>query len=139
MNKKLDNITPNDLSESNLPDLLAKYNDCLVRVERVSNKLVELHLEIANIKAVVNDKMSILLCNSAIFNDQYEHAFELSGRVSNVLSELSVATVADLVRLTETDLSSCLRFGKNSLKELKDALTKKGLRLGMLPKLTTQE
>jgi len=56
---------------------------------------------------------------------------ELSVRASNCLSSASVATVGQLVQMSETDLLKVRSFGKTSLREIKRKLADIGLTLGM--------
>ena len=56
--------------------------------------------------------------------------FELSVRARNCLKKMNIRTLGDLVKTTETELLAYKNFGETSLKEIKDMLTAKGLRLG---------
>ena len=56
--------------------------------------------------------------------------FELSVRARNCLKKMNIRTLGDLVRTTEPELLSYKNFGETSLKEIKDMLAAKGLRLG---------
>jgi DNA-directed RNA polymerase subunit alpha len=56
--------------------------------------------------------------------------FELSVRARNCLKKMNIRTLGDLVRTTEAGLLSYKNFGETSLKEIKDMLSAKGLRLG---------
>jgi len=56
--------------------------------------------------------------------------FELSVRARNCLKKMNIHTLGDLVRTTEAELLGYKNFGETSLKEIKDMLTAKGLRLG---------
>ncbi len=57
--------------------------------------------------------------------------FELSVRSRNCLAKMNVKTLADLVRKTEAELLAYKNFGETSLREIKQLLESKGLRLGM--------
>ncbi len=57
--------------------------------------------------------------------------FELSVRARNCLNKMDINTLGDLVRKTEAELLSYKNFGETSLKEIKEILGSKGLRLGM--------
>lgn len=57
--------------------------------------------------------------------------FELSVRARNCLNRMNINTIGDLVGRTEQELLSYKNFGETSLKEIKDILTSKSLRLGM--------
>lgn len=56
--------------------------------------------------------------------------FELSVRARNCLKKMNIMTLGDLVRTTEAELLGYKNFGETSLKEIKDMLAAKGLRLG---------
>ncbi|MBK9119721.1 MAG: DNA-directed RNA polymerase subunit alpha [Phycisphaerales bacterium] len=56
---------------------------------------------------------------------------DLSVRASNCLEAARIATVGDLVRLTEDDLMQLRSFGKTSLVEVQQKLLEVGLALGM--------
>jgi DNA-directed RNA polymerase subunit alpha len=56
--------------------------------------------------------------------------FELSVRARNCLKKMNIRSLGDLVRTTEPELLGYKNFGETSLKEIKDMLTAKGLRLG---------
>ncbi|MBM4353752.1 MAG: hypothetical protein FJ109_08140 [Deltaproteobacteria bacterium] len=57
---------------------------------------------------------------------------ELSIRAANCMKNAEVRTLRDLVRKTEWDLLSTKRFGRKSLKEVKEVLLELGLALGMI-------
>jgi DNA-directed RNA polymerase subunit alpha len=57
--------------------------------------------------------------------------FELSVRSRNCLKKMSIITLGDLLRTTETELLSYKNFGETSLQEIKKILDSKSLRLGM--------
>lgn len=59
--------------------------------------------------------------------------FELSVRARNCLKKMNIRTLGDLVATTEAELLAYKNFGETSLKEIKDMLTAKGLRLGQGP------
>ncbi len=56
--------------------------------------------------------------------------FELSVRARNCLKKMNIRTLGDLVRTSEAELLAYKNFGETSLKEIKDMLSAKGLRLG---------
>ncbi|MFQ5963407.1 MAG: DNA-directed RNA polymerase subunit alpha C-terminal domain-containing protein [Candidatus Scalinduaceae bacterium] len=56
--------------------------------------------------------------------------FELSVRSKNCLERMNIKTLADLTKITETDLLTYKNFGETSLTEVKHILSQKGLRLG---------
>ena len=56
--------------------------------------------------------------------------FELSVRSRNCLQKMNIDTLGDLIMKTEQELLSYKNFGETSLKEIKDMLTQRGLRLG---------
>ena len=57
--------------------------------------------------------------------------FELSVRARNCLKKMNIRTLGDLVKTTEAELLGYKNFGETSLKEIKEMLSAKGLRLGM--------
>ncbi len=56
--------------------------------------------------------------------------FELSVRARNCLKKMNIRSLGDLVRTTEVELLAYKNFGETSLKEIKEMLTAKNLRLG---------
>lgn len=56
--------------------------------------------------------------------------FELSVRSRNCLQKMGIKTLGDLSRVTEQELLASKNFGENSLGEIRDMLTGKGLELG---------
>jgi DNA-directed RNA polymerase subunit alpha len=56
--------------------------------------------------------------------------FELSVRARNCLKKMNIHTLGDLVRTSEAELLGYKNFGETSLKEIKEMLAAKGLRLG---------
>lgn len=56
--------------------------------------------------------------------------FELSVRARNCLKKMNIHTLGDLVNTSEPELLGYKNFGETSLKEIKDMLSIKGLRLG---------
>jgi len=56
--------------------------------------------------------------------------FELSVRARNCLKKMNIRTLGDLARISEPELLDYKNFGETSLKEIKDMLASKGLRLG---------
>jgi DNA-directed RNA polymerase subunit alpha len=57
--------------------------------------------------------------------------FELSVRSRNCLRKMNIATLGDLLRITEAKLLSYKNFGETSLREIKAMLDAKKLKLGM--------
>ena len=57
--------------------------------------------------------------------------FELSVRSRNCLARMNVHTLGDLISKSEPELLAYKNFGETSLKEIKEILNRKGLRLGM--------
>jgi DNA-directed RNA polymerase subunit alpha len=57
--------------------------------------------------------------------------FELSVRSRNCLRKMNIRTLGDLLRIGEAELLSYKNFGETSLREIKNILEQKGLRLGM--------
>ncbi|MBN1808737.1 MAG: tetratricopeptide repeat protein [Planctomycetes bacterium] len=64
--------------------------------------------------------------------------FELSVRSRNCLSRMGLNTLWDLVQKTEAELLSHKNFGETSLREIKQLLASRGLRLGMSREMTAQ-
>jgi DNA-directed RNA polymerase alpha subunit len=60
-------------------------------------------------------------------------SLELSVRNATVLESAGIATVRDLVRLTDLDYLKLRNSGRKSLREIQDRLADRGLRLGMNP------
>jgi len=58
--------------------------------------------------------------------------FELSVRSRNCLANMNVRTLGDLISLSEQELLAFKNFGETSLTEIKQILTQKGLKLGMI-------
>jgi len=56
--------------------------------------------------------------------------FELSVRARNCLKKMQIRTLGDLLKITEAELLSYKNFGEQSLVEIKNMLSSKGLRLG---------
>ena len=56
--------------------------------------------------------------------------FELSVRARNCLKKMNIITLGDLVSTSEAELLGYKNFGETSLREIKEMLTAKGLRLG---------
>lgn len=56
---------------------------------------------------------------------------ELSVRAYNCLKSAGINTVAELVQKTENELLKTKNFGRRSLEEIKEVLSKQGLKLGM--------
>jgi len=58
--------------------------------------------------------------------------FELSVRSRNCLAKMNIQTLGDLIKRTEAELLAFKNFGETSLMEIKEILSSKGLRLGMI-------
>ena len=58
--------------------------------------------------------------------------FELSVRSRNCLAKMNIFTLGDLLRITEAEMLSYKNFGETSLKEVREMLSARNLRLGML-------
>ncbi len=56
--------------------------------------------------------------------------FELSVRSRNCLRKMNIHTLADLARISESELLSYKNFGETSLKEIRAIMESKGLKLG---------
>ena len=57
--------------------------------------------------------------------------FELSVRSRNCLSKMNIFTLGDLLRISEQEMLSYKNFGETSLKEVREMLAARNLRLGM--------
>jgi DNA-directed RNA polymerase subunit alpha len=57
--------------------------------------------------------------------------FELSVRSRNCLAKMNIFTLGDLLRITEQEMLSYKNFGETSLKEVREMLAIRNLRLGM--------
>lgn len=58
--------------------------------------------------------------------------FELSVRSRNCLAKMNIRTLGDLVKRTESEMLAYKNFGETSLREIRDMLVSRNLRLGML-------
>jgi len=75
------------------------------------------------------DKAKMMAQRNAILETPVTD-FELSVRARNCLKKMNIATLGDLVNTPETRLLEYKNFGETSLKEIRDMLALKGLRLG---------
>jgi DNA-directed RNA polymerase subunit alpha len=64
--------------------------------------------------------------------------FELSVRSRNCLAKMDIQTLGDLIKRTEAELLAFKNFGETSLMEIKEILSSKGLRLGMISSDSTE-
>ena len=58
--------------------------------------------------------------------------FELSVRSRNCLAKMNIFTLGDLISISEQEMLNYKNFGETSLREVKEMLDARGLRLGML-------
>ena len=58
--------------------------------------------------------------------------FELSVRSRNCLARMNIRTLGDLVRKSESEMLGYKNFGETSLREIREMVASKGLRLGLL-------
>ena len=58
--------------------------------------------------------------------------FELSVRSRNCLSSMNITCLGDLIKRTESEMLAYKNFGETSLREIKEMLAARGLRLGMM-------
>ncbi|MDR1519380.1 MAG: tetratricopeptide repeat protein [Planctomycetota bacterium] len=58
--------------------------------------------------------------------------FELSVRSRNCLASMNIACLGDLIKRTEAEMLAYKNFGETSLREIKEMLAAKNLRLGMM-------
>ena len=75
------------------------------------------------------DRAKLLAQRNAILETPVTD-FELSVRARNCLKKMDINTLGDLVNTPETRLLEYKNFGETSLKEIRDMLALKGLRLG---------
>jgi DNA-directed RNA polymerase subunit alpha len=64
-------------------------------------------------------------------NRELEQDLELSIRGTNLARRVGARTAGELARFTAEELLSAKGFGETSLREIRDALARRGLRLGM--------
>ncbi len=58
--------------------------------------------------------------------------FELSVRSRNCLTNMNIQNLGDLVKRSESEMLAYKNFGETSLREIKEILNSRGLRLGMM-------
>ena len=58
--------------------------------------------------------------------------FELSVRSRNCLASMNIMCLGDLIKRSEAEMLAYKNFGETSLREIKEMLSAKGLRLGMM-------
>ncbi len=58
--------------------------------------------------------------------------FELSVRSRNCLAKMNIRCLGDLVKRTESEMLAYKNFGETSLREIREMLTSRNLRLGMM-------
>src|SRR5258708_18706250 len=63
--------------------------------------------------------------------DRSVEELELSGRSYNCLKNANIQTIRELVQKSRNEMLKTKNFGRKSLNEIKDILTKMGLSLGM--------
>lgn len=64
--------------------------------------------------------------------DQPVADFDLSVRARNCLKKMNIRTLGDLLKISESELLAYKNFGETSLKEIKEMLSARGLRLGQV-------
>jgi DNA-directed RNA polymerase alpha subunit len=69
--------------------------------------------------------------NERRHRDQGGQDLELSVRSANVAKRVGAATVGELARFTVEEILESKCFGETSLREIQEALARRGLRLGM--------
>jgi DNA-directed RNA polymerase alpha subunit len=62
-----------------------------------------------------------------------KHDLVLSVRSANLMKRIGAATIRDLVLFTEDEILSGMCFGETTLREIREQLARRGLRLGMSP------
>ena len=73
-------------------------------------------------KQIEEDKLSLAI-----------EELDISSRAMNTLKKLGIATIGDLVKMTEEDLKEAKSIGRKALKEIKEALAELGLELAPSP------
>lgn len=58
--------------------------------------------------------------------------FELSVRSRNCLAKMNIRTLGDLVKRSESEMLAYKNFGETSLREIREMLSSRNLRLGMM-------
>ena len=107
---------------------------CLRRLLAVSPNHPRARLYLKDVEAsqtmYFDEEQAKRLARRSAVLDTSVTEFELSVRARNCLKKMNIHTLGDLVRTSEPQLLAYKNFGETSLKEIKDMLSAKGLRLG---------
>lgn len=124
----------------NLAILFEDRNDftqaerCLQQVLATSPAHVRARLFLKDVQAsrgmVIDDEQEKIQEKHSALLDTPVTDFELSVRTRNALRKMSIRTLGDLLKVTESEMRSFKNFGDASLDEIKAMLAQKGLRLG---------
>jgi DNA-directed RNA polymerase alpha subunit len=66
--------------------------------------------------------------NNKYLEEKIEHG-DFTIRTQNCLLQLGISTISDLIKFTEAELYKTPNLGKKSLREIKETLAEKGLKL----------
>lgn len=117
-------ITP-EKAISEASDILIRHFDILRVTASNKDYLGERkYLEHEAEKSIIYDKL-----NENVFKPIED--LELSVRAYNCLKSAGINLIAELIQKTENDLLKTKNFGRRSLEEIKELLSKQGLKLGM--------
>ncbi|WP_461831877.1 DNA-directed RNA polymerase subunit alpha [Aquifex sp.] len=104
-------------------------NDSLKEALEILKKHYELLENISEKKPVVEQKVvSDELTEKLTLSIE---ELDISQRALNSLKRIGINTIGDLVRMTEEELKNTKNIGRKALAEIKEALEKMGLHLGM--------
>ena len=111
-----------------------KAMDCLARLLSANPKHPRARLFVKDVEAAQTmffdeDQARRVAKRNAVLDIPVTD-FELSVRARNCLKKMNIRCLGDLIRTTEAELLAYKNFGETSLKEIKDMLAAKGLRLG---------
>jgi DNA-directed RNA polymerase subunit alpha len=103
----------------------------MIMIEHMELFIVEEEYEetVIDEPSVVPDKKEVTVLNSNLFKTVDE--LELSVRSYNCLKNADIKSIAELVQKTEHEMLKTKNFGKKSLNEIKEILSRMGLHLGM--------
>ncbi|MCK5594951.1 DNA-directed RNA polymerase subunit alpha [bacterium] len=101
--------------------------DAIVSAAEVINEHLMLFIAPEKIKTEEVEQVSEEEKKRDKYLEQNINELELSVRASNCLKAANIKTIGELVRKTEAQMLKYRNFGKKSLNEIKDILTKMGL------------
>jgi len=110
----------------------AERNVCQVLATNANHDRACLFIKdiLASKAMVVDDEKEKRLEKHIAMLDTPVTDFDLSVRARNCLRKMNIRTLADLLRVTETEIRSYKNFGESSLDEIKSMLAQRGLRMG---------